>query len=301
VVERQPAAVTRGARSRRSKRLTSTDTAYVSVSPCASTPAPYITAPTTRQDLAAIAGGLPRCPVNGREDPERKGLLFAATETAVWTSAMTGALGLAAAESAHTRCAPVDHDDDLMWQPRRSIWILDDISRLRQVTSAAPMHAVYFFARRRLPRTTQTWTTRRFRGRAAGENPPAGRIDFFCRRRQAPVMTRSARQQRASGAALRSDDLPSRRGRTAANHSQYWLKPRGSWRARHARWVWDLRRDPSPPRPARFEPILRNEFAGEFFRARLGRSSLLKRRTDARCCRHFEHHRALASCGRKNR
>jgi len=83
-----------------------------------------------------------------REDPERKGLLFAATETAVWTSCDDGehwdSLQL---NLPHTSMRDLwIHDDDLIVATHgRSIWILDDISRLRQVTSAAPMHAVVLF------------------------------------------------------------------------------------------------------------------------------------------------------------
>ena len=86
----------------------------------------------------AIVAGLPDSPVDTvREDPVRKGMLFAGTETAVWVSFDDGdhwqslQLNL-------PRTSMRDlwiHDNDLIVGTHgRSFWILDDISRLRQFT-----------------------------------------------------------------------------------------------------------------------------------------------------------------------
>jgi len=152
-----------------------------------------------------------------REDPERKGLLFAATETAVWTSCDDGehwdSLQL---NLPHTSMRDLwIHDDDLIVATHgRSIWILDDISRLRQVTSAAPMHAVVLFRPADAYRVQRsTWTdTPVPPDEPLAENPPAGAvIDFFLphdagRPVMLEVLDSSERLVRASEATI----LPSR-------------------------------------------------------------------------------------------
>src|SRR5204863_347711 len=86
----------------------------------------------------AIAGALPAdAPVNSvREDPQRQGLLYAATEKAVWISDDDGehwdSLQL---NLPHTSMRDLSvHGNDLLVATHgRSLWILDDISRLRQL------------------------------------------------------------------------------------------------------------------------------------------------------------------------
>jgi photosystem II stability/assembly factor-like uncharacterized protein len=88
-----------------------------------------------------ITGGLPdNSPVNAvREDPVRKGLLFAGTETAVWVSFDDGdhwqSLEL---NLPHSSMRDLwIHDDDLIVATHgRSFWILDDITPLRQITES---------------------------------------------------------------------------------------------------------------------------------------------------------------------
>ena len=89
-----------------------------------------------------ITAGLPDFgPVDTvREDPVRKGLLFAGTENAVWVSFDDGdhwqSLQL---NLPHTSMRDLwIHDDDLIVATHgRSFWILDDISPLRQVSAEA--------------------------------------------------------------------------------------------------------------------------------------------------------------------
>lgn len=85
-----------------------------------------------------ITNGLPdNAPVDTvREDPVRKGLLFAGTETSVWVSFDDGdrwqSLQL---NLPHTSMRDLwIHDDDLIVATHgRSFWILDDITPLRQI------------------------------------------------------------------------------------------------------------------------------------------------------------------------
>ena len=90
----------------------------------------------------SIAAGLPQdAPVNAvREDPERRGLLFAATERAVWMSFDDGehwqSLQL---NLPHTSMRDlVVHNQDLIVATHgRSFWVLDDIGPLRAAVNAA--------------------------------------------------------------------------------------------------------------------------------------------------------------------
>jgi photosystem II stability/assembly factor-like uncharacterized protein len=96
-----------------------------------------------------ITAGLPDSPVDSvREDPVRKGLLFAGTETSVWVSFDDGdhwqSLQL---NLPHTSMRDLwIHDKDLIVSTHgRSFWILDDISPLRQLSeSTAKSEALLF-------------------------------------------------------------------------------------------------------------------------------------------------------------
>src|ERR1041384_8586335 len=92
-------------------------------------------------------GGLPEGPVNTvKEDPERRGLLFAGTETAVFYSLNDGEswqplrLNMPATS---IRDLVVHNDDLVVGTHGRSVWILDDIPPMRQTNDSiagAPMH-----------------------------------------------------------------------------------------------------------------------------------------------------------------
>ena len=88
----------------------------------------------------AISAGLPdNSPVDAvREDPVRKGLLFAGTETAVWMSLDAGDHWQSLQYNLpHTsmRDLWIKDDDLIVATHGRSFWILDDISALRQLDS----------------------------------------------------------------------------------------------------------------------------------------------------------------------
>ena len=88
--------------------------------------------------------GLPDAPVNAvREDPVRKGLLFAATELAVFVSFNDGddwqplRLNMPATS---IRDLVVHEQDLVVGTHGRGFWILDDIAPLRQLTPRLPPH-----------------------------------------------------------------------------------------------------------------------------------------------------------------
>jgi hypothetical protein len=84
-----------------------------------------------------------------REDPKRKGLLFAGTETQVWVSFDDGdhwsslRLNMPATS---IRDLVIKDDDIAVGTHGRSFWILDDIAPLRQVSASTTSSAATLFA-----------------------------------------------------------------------------------------------------------------------------------------------------------
>ena len=200
-----------------------------------------------------IAGGLPAdAPVNAvREDPQRKELLFAATEAAVWSSFDAGehwdSLQL---NLPHTSMRDLTvHDDDLIVATHgRSIWILDDIARLRELAPAS-MREVRLFRPAPAWRVQRsTWTdTPLPPDEPLTCNPPAGAILEFYLPRQAhrPVQLEVLDSYGDVVRRFRSDDVPepSAAEITRGLIPPYWIKPPRvlpSGRGMH-RWMWDLR------------------------------------------------------------
>lgn len=201
----------------------------------------------------AINDGLPvDAPVNAvREDPERKGLLFAATENAVWMSPDDGdhwdplQMNLP-----HTSMRDLwIHDNDLILATHgRSFWILDDISRLRQIKTANLRDTV-------LVSPAPAYRVRRSTGtdtplppdEPAAPNPPAGAvIDFFLPRdAKGPVMLEVLDSNGGLVRRYRSDDRlePSAEELARELIPQYWIAQPRALPAQSGmhRWVWDLR------------------------------------------------------------
>ena len=101
---------------------------------------------TWKEIVAGIPGGAPVSVV--REDPKRKGLLFAGSETQVYVSFDDGdhwqSLRLNMAPSS-VRDLVVKDDDLVVGTHGRGIWILDDITPLRQIdATTADREAVLF-------------------------------------------------------------------------------------------------------------------------------------------------------------
>ena len=133
-----------------------------------------------------ITSGLPEFgPVDTvREDPVRKGLLFAGTENAVWISFDDGdhwqSLQL---NLPHTSMRDLwIHDNDLIVATHgRGFWILDDIAPLREM-SAALANSVHLFAPAlayRVQRDTNTDTPLPPDEPAAANPPDGALIDYY--------------------------------------------------------------------------------------------------------------------------
>lgn len=244
------------------------NTAYVSVSRMRIDDLhPYVFQTRDRgQTWQSISAGLPpNAPVNAvREDTQRRGLLFAATETSVWASRDDGAhwdslqLNLP-----HTsmRDLAIHGDDLILGTHGRSIWILDDISPLRERTAARMKEALLLQPVPAYRVFRSTWTdTPLPPDEPLGANPPAGAIlDYFLPRDEKGVVTLEVLDnQGVLVRRYRSDDPPAMSKEELDREliPQYWIEmPRilPKTRGMH-RWVWDLRY-PAPVSTTRGFPI----------------------------------------------
>ena len=201
-----------------------------------------------------IVRGLPDGPVNTvREDPVRKGLLFAGTELAVYVSFNDGddwhplRLNMPATS---IRDLVIHEGDVVVGTHGRGFWILDDISPLRQLTAQIAAAGAHLFAPRpayRFPRNTNTDTPLPPE-EPAGKNPPDGAILYYWLKSAASVLRRhrNRRQHRSPGAPFRQR-RPTRAARPPLNVPAYWLRvyqPPSAEAGMH-RFVWDLHGPPS--------------------------------------------------------
>jgi photosystem II stability/assembly factor-like uncharacterized protein len=112
-----------------------------------------------------------------REDPARKGLLYAGTETGVHVSFDDGAawqpLQLNLPVVPITDLA-VQGSDLVASTQGRSFWILDDLSVIRQLNAQLPGAAVHLFQPRETYRVRTGGGGGGGAASAAGQNPPAG-------------------------------------------------------------------------------------------------------------------------------
>jgi photosystem II stability/assembly factor-like uncharacterized protein len=206
--------------------------------------------------------GLPDGPVNAvREDPVRKGLLFAATELAVYVSFTDGedwhALRLNMPATSIRDL--VVHDGDLVVGTHgRGFWILDDISPLRQLTAEIVSGGPYFFKPRpvwRFDRNTNPDTP--FPPEEpVGTNPPDGAVLYYWLPADAksPVTIEILD---STGKVLRkysSTDKPEPPSPTL-NVPTYWIRPLAvppAIAGMH-RFVWDLHAATDEDTRRRFE------------------------------------------------
>jgi hypothetical protein len=185
-----------------------------------------------------------------REDPERKGLLFAGTENAVWVSFDDGdhwqSLQL---NLPHTSMRDLwIHDDDLILATHgRSFWILDDITPLRQISESLANSDTLFkpAVAYRVRRDTNTDTPIP-PDEPAGENPPDGAIiDYnIVHGATGPVTLEILDAQGKLVRSYSSMDKPAQSEEELEKQliPLYWLRPAKilSTQAGMHRWVWDL-------------------------------------------------------------
>jgi photosystem II stability/assembly factor-like uncharacterized protein len=202
-----------------------------------------------------ITNGLPENePVNTvREDPERKGLLFAGTERSVYVSWDDGdhwqSLQMNLPPTS-IRDLVVHHDDVVVGTHGRSFWILDNITPLRQFTPEVASVPAYLFAPQltyRVRRNNNTDTPLPPE-ELAGQNPPDGAmIDYWIgagtnSAASGPVTLEIVD---AAGQVVRrfsSDDKPILVDAKELDVPMYWVRPARTLSSAPGmhRFLWDL-------------------------------------------------------------
>ena len=200
-----------------------------------------------------ITIGLPEIgPVDTvREDPVRKGLLFAGTENSVWVSFDDGdhwqSLQL---NLPHTSMRDLwIHESDLIVATHgRSFWILDDISPLREAAGslvAADAHLFTPATAYRVQRDTYTDTPLPPDEPAAANPPDGAIIDYYLARASSAPVTLEILD--AHGRLVRKFSSADKPEATEAELKKqliplYWLRSFRSLstEAGMHRWVWDL-------------------------------------------------------------
>jgi len=199
-----------------------------------------------------ITTGLPDLgPVDTvREDPERKGLLFAGTENSVWVSFDDGdhwqSLQL---NLPHTSMRDLwIHDNDLIVATHgRSFWILDDITPLRETSDslAAADHLFTPAPVYRVQRDTNPDTPIPPDEPAAANPPDGAIIDYYlAHTASSPVTLEILDAHSQLVRKFSSDDKPPVTESDLKKQliPLYWLRPFRSLPsdAGMHRWVWDL-------------------------------------------------------------
>jgi photosystem II stability/assembly factor-like uncharacterized protein len=187
-----------------------------------------------------------------REDPVRKGLLFAGTETSVWVSFDDGDHWQSLQQNLpHTsmRDLWINDNDLIVATHGRSFWILDDISPLRQiaaVVTAADAHLFSPAPAYRVRRDTNSDTPLP-PDEPAGENPPDGAaIDYVLQKPSSdPITLEILDSQGKLVRRYSSTDEPEQTRAELAKQliPLYWLpalKKLSTEKGMH-RWIWDLR------------------------------------------------------------
>ena len=200
----------------------------------------------------AISGNIPKSPLSYahvlREDPFRKGLLFAGTENGLYVSFDDG--GRWEPLQTNLPHAPVywltvqEHFHDLVVGTYgRGVWILDDITPLEQLTDAMRATDAHLFE----PRPAY-----RFRsvsrpdlapsGTSAGQNPPYGAAIQYWLKEKIAAPKKDSSAEAAAGRAAEKSPIQLTIFDSAGQ------RVRGVWAPNRAginRAVWDLRYEPT--------------------------------------------------------
>ncbi len=198
-----------------------------------------------------IVNGMPDDPINAvREDPKRKGLLFAASETSVYVSLDDGEqwqplrLNMPATS---IRDVIIKDNDLVVATHGRGFWILDDITPLRQINAAASGKTILFKPETAIRVRWSLYTdTPLPPDEPAGQNPPDGAIiDYYLKENAAGTVTLSikdakgnlVRQFSSTDTLYKIPDI---------NIPLYWIRPQQllSAEAGSHRFIWALHYTP---------------------------------------------------------
>jgi photosystem II stability/assembly factor-like uncharacterized protein len=200
----------------------------------------------------SIVTGLPDGPINVvREDPKRKGLLMAGSETNVYVSFDDGGHWQSLRQNmpaTSVRDLVFKDADVVIGTHGRSFWIMDDIEPLRQIRAAAATADAVLY--KPAPAIRVRWDmnpdTPLPQEEPAGENPPDGAIiDYYLKADAGAAVTLDISD--AAGKPIRhfsSTDtlytIPD------VNIPQYWIRPQLLLSAKTGahRFLWDLHYQP---------------------------------------------------------
>src|SRR6185437_11407833 len=205
---------------------------------------------------AEITNGIPQNEPTDtvREDPERKGLLFAGTERAVYVSFDDGEhwqslrLNMPATS---IRDLIIKGDDVAVGTHGRGFWILDNITPLRQIAGAAANEAAMLFKPQTATRVhwNNNTDTPLPPDEPRADNPPDGAmIDYYLGSGASGVVTLEIKDE--SNNIVRryssADPMPTPDPNLAI--PPYWVRPpqKLSNEPGMHRWLWDLHLQPVP-------------------------------------------------------
>ena len=212
---------------------------------------------TTWKEIAAGMEG--SGPVNAvREDPLRKGLLYATTEKAVYVSFDDGdhwqslRLNMPATS---IRDLVVHNDDLVVGTHGRSFWILDDITPLRQITTSVASDNFTLFKPQDAVRVRWNMNsdTPLPPDEPSGDNPPDGAIiNYYLKNNAQHVTIEIFDRAQQLVRKYSSDDSTPEVKETDVVYPTYWIRPVQQLSAKSGmqRFVWDLHYTP----PQGFEP-----------------------------------------------
>jgi photosystem II stability/assembly factor-like uncharacterized protein len=201
-----------------------------------------------------IVKGIPDgAPVDAvREDPKRKGLLFAGTEREVYVSFDDGdnwqSLRLNMAASS-VRDLIVHGDDLIAATHGRGFWILDDITPLRQITAEVASATAYLYKPQTATRVRWNMNTDTPLppDEPASKNPPDGAIvNYYLAKDATGPVTLEVLD--AAGVVIRkySSTDPVEQPGPDYPVPTYWVRPARALAATAGmhRWTWDMRYQP---------------------------------------------------------
>jgi photosystem II stability/assembly factor-like uncharacterized protein len=194
-----------------------------------------------------------------REDPARKGLAYAGTETGAFVSFDGGdrwqplQLNL---PTTSVRDLAVHGDDLVAATDGRGLWVLDGLSPLRQMDAKSAGEGVHLFrpAHALRVRFDNQWDTPLSAETPAGENPPDGAvIDYYLKSPPAKEITLEIRDARGAVVRRYSSTPPPPDDRPR-NVPDLWFAPPAvlTTKAGVNRFVWDLRYADPPTLPYNF-------------------------------------------------
>ena len=203
-----------------------------------------------------IVNGLPNdAPVDAvREDPKRKGLLFAGTEHAVYVSFDDGdhwqSLRLNMPASS-IRDLIVKDDDLVAATHGRGFWILDDITPLRQLTPAVASAPAFLFRPQTAIRVRWNMNpdTPLPPDEPAGQNPPDGAmVDYYLGSGTSGAATLEILDSAGKLVRRYSSDDPATPPDPALAIPAYWVRPAQTLSNQPGmhRFLWDMHYAPLP-------------------------------------------------------